>query len=51
LIGNTYGRITIDVKATLLFREKRLLEGRGGIGVAALEVWEVPRSSDCPTGR
>jgi hypothetical protein len=46
-----YGRITIGVKATLLFHEKRLVEGGGSIGVAALEVWEVPRSTHFPTGR
>jgi hypothetical protein len=46
-----YGRITIHVKANLVLHEKRLVEGGGRIGVAAIEVWEVPRSGDYPTGR
>lgn len=46
-----YGRKTIDVTARLVLREKRLVEGRSRIGVAAIEVWDVPRSDDYPTGR
>jgi hypothetical protein len=39
------------VKAKPILREKRLVAGGGRMGVAELAVWEVPRSSDYPTGR
>jgi hypothetical protein len=43
--------MTIHVKARLVLREKRIVAGRGRVGVAAIEVWEVARSNDYPTGR
>ncbi len=34
-----------------MLHEKRLVEGAGSIGVAELMVWDVPSSTDYPTGR
>jgi hypothetical protein len=39
------------VKAKLLLHEKRLVVGGDRIGVAELEVWEIPVSREYPTGR
>jgi hypothetical protein len=41
------------MKARLVFHEKRLVwsPSKGRAGIAELEVWEVPRSSDYPNGR
>lgn len=48
-----YGCITIYMKAESVFREKRLLlnEVTGGVAVAELKLWTVPKSRYYPTGR
>ncbi len=53
LTRHIHGCITIDMKATSIFHEKRMLLNKttGEAAVAELKVWSVPASKDFPDGR